>query len=89
MTQSVLDPSLFFKNKDNELIGLRDTLFDDTIGAACSDFADEEESKSTKFDVKPHDENLPFSLKRAEICKFNNEFKLNQLEHSQSFFNCF
>ena len=84
MTQSVLDSCLFFKKKGSELIGLIGTLLDDTLGAGCSDFAIEEESKSSKFDVKPRDELLPFSFGGAQISEFNSGFTLSQQEYSQS-----
>ena len=84
MTQSVLDLCLFFKKKGSELIGIIGTLAFDTLGAGCSDFAIEEESKSSKFDVKPRDEHLPFSFGGAQVSKSNSGFKLSQQEYSHS-----
>ena len=83
ITQSVLDPRLFFKKKASELIGLIGTLVDDTLSASCSDFAIEEESKSSKFDVKPLDEHLLFSFGVAQISKSDSVFKLSQQEYIQ------
>ena len=83
MTQSVLDPCLFFKKIENELIGLIGTLVDDTIGAGCDSFVIEEEAKSSEFDVEPRDESLPFSFREAVISKFLNGFKLSQQQYSE------
>ena len=84
MTQSKLDPCFFFKKRDSQLIGLIGTLVDGTLGAGCLEFAVEEESKSSKFDVKPRDEHLLFSFGGAEISKFSNGLRISQLEYSQS-----
>ena len=53
MTQSVLDPCLFFKKKQNELIGLIGTLVDDTLEVSFQEFAVEEESNLLNLTSNP------------------------------------
>lgn len=60
MTQTVLDPCLLFKKKESELATIIETLVNDTLGAGSEEFSIEEEPKSSKFDLKPLYEYLPF-----------------------------
>ncbi len=62
MSQSVLDPCLFFKQHEAELQALVGTLVDDTLATGTKIFAKVEQDKSRKFDVKPRDETLPFKF---------------------------
>ncbi len=63
MVQSIMDPCLFFKKEKAKLVGMIGTLVDDSLGIGTSAFADEEERKSKRFDVKPSEE-VPFSFQR-------------------------
>ncbi len=64
MVQSVMDPCLFFKKQKNELVGMIGTLVDDTLGIGNPSFADEEERKSKRFDVKEREDTIPFRFER-------------------------
>lgn len=83
MTQTILDPCLFFKKKESELTGITGTLVDDTLGAGSDEFAAEEEQKSSKYDVKSRDETLPIVFGGSTIMRTSNGYVLTQEEYSE------
>ena len=84
MTQTILDPCLFFEKKESELIGLIGTSVDDTLGTASEEFAVEEETRSLKLDVKPRDESFPIQFGGSKISKTGKGFFLSQQTHSMT-----
>ncbi len=82
MTQTILDPCLFFEKKESELIGLIGTLVDDKLGTGSEDFANEEETRASKFDVKPRDESLPMLFGGSQTSKIESSCLFSQQNYS-------
>eukprot|EP00172_Hildenbrandia_rubra_P000344 Plantae.Rhodophyta-Hildenbrandia_rubra.ctg11618.p1 GENE.Plantae.Rhodophyta-Hildenbrandia_rubra.ctg11618~~Plantae.Rhodophyta-Hildenbrandia_rubra.ctg11618.p1 ORF type:complete len:534 (+),score=91.74 Plantae.Rhodophyta-Hildenbrandia_rubra.ctg11618:92-1603(+) len=53
MKQTALDPCLFCRQSENDLIGMQGALVDDTLGAGAKEFMELEEEKCKRFKVKP------------------------------------
>ncbi len=62
MSQSIMDPCLFFKRTCYKQLRLLGTLVYDTIACRNVEYSDPELEKSAIFDVKPGVSKLPFVL---------------------------
>ena len=67
MSQSVMDPCLFFKNGERGLEGLEASLVDDTLGTGDEGFMRIEEEKSKRFDVKERETGLQMTFNGCVI----------------------
>ena len=70
MSQTILDPCLFFKRKEFKLTGFVGTLVDDTIACSDDEFSNLESKKSSAFDVKPGGSKLAFCFGGVSIKNF-------------------
>ncbi len=58
--------------------------FDDTIGIGNPSFANEEERKSKRFDVKEREDTLPFRFNGCDVSFDGAKVSLHQTEYAAS-----
>ncbi len=81
---TIPDPCLFFKKKESDLVGLIGTLDDDTLDTGSEELALEEESKSSKFDVKPREEDFPLMVGGSRISKISAGYLFSHQDDSMT-----
>lgn len=76
MTQTIPENRFFFEKKDGELIGVTETLVDETLGVGSDEFDAEAELTSYKLVVKQREEALSLPFEGWKIMKSNCEILL-------------
>lgn len=77
---TILNPFLFFKRKDHELLGLFGRLVDVTLAAGTREFAMEEGTTSSKFDFNNRGKSLSLLFGGSKILEC--DVILVSLQHS-------
>ena len=78
MKQTAIDPCLFYKRTNEPLVGIEAALVDDTLSAGTREFANLEDQKSKKFDVKSRDESTLLKFGGCTIQKDDEKFIMTQ-----------